>query len=179
MGLGLLGRLKNLLGHHGLDRKGFPIYAPISGEVIPLDDVPDVIFSERIVGDGIAIKPTSDRVVAPVNGCVVQIFETNHCIIIRAPNNAEIMIHLGIDTEDLAGMGFKRLISVNQNVSVGDPLLELDLPYLETNAKSTITPVVISNVSEVHLSHLDHYEGKVSAGSSIVMNAFFDEVRKQ
>lgn len=176
MGLGLLGRIKKFVGQRGLDRKGFPVYAPVSGDVIPLDDVPDVIFSERIVGDGIAIKPSSNKIVAPIDGVVVQIFDTNHCIVIRSETNVEILVHFGIDTVELAGTGFKRVVEVNQRVSVGDTIIELDLKYLETNAKSTITPVVISNSDEVRLDKIDRYEGKATAGSSVVLNAYFKEV---
>ncbi len=175
MALGLLNKVKGILKQHGVDGKGYPVYAPISGEVIPLDDVPDVIFSEKIVGDGIAIKPTSNKILAPINGTIVQIFETNHCIVIRTDNNIEIMIHFGIDTVDLAGTGFKRLVALNQDVVVGEPLIELDLPYLETNAKSTITPVVISNLDNIHLKKLDYYEGKATAGSTVVFSAYFEE----
>ena len=78
MAFNIINKLKHLIKEPKLDSNGFMIYAPISGEVIPITDVPDVVFSEKIAGDGVAIKPTSSTIVAPVDGVATHIFETNH-----------------------------------------------------------------------------------------------------
>lgn len=122
--------------------------APFDGEVVALKDVPDEAFSSGVVGDGVAIKPTSNIVMAPATGTVVKIFDTNHAFCIETDNGVEIIVHMGIDTVALGGKGFKRLIEEGADVKVGQPILELDLEYLNANAKSMISPVIVSNIDD-------------------------------
>ncbi|MEQ4989227.1 N-acetylglucosamine-specific PTS transporter subunit IIBC [Proteus vulgaris] len=122
--------------------------APFDGEVVALKDVPDEAFSSGVVGDGLAIKPTSNIVLAPATGSVVKIFDTNHAFCIETDNGVEIIVHMGIDTVALGGKGFKRLVEEGVDVKVGQPILELDLEYLNANAKSMISPVIVSNIDD-------------------------------
>lgn len=122
--------------------------APFGGEVVALKDVPDEAFSSGVVGDGVAIKPTSNIVMAPATGTVVKIFDTNHAFCIETDNGVEIIVHMGIDTVALGGKGFKRLVEEGADVKVGQPILELDLEYLNANAKSMISPVIVSNIDD-------------------------------
>lgn len=122
--------------------------APFDGEVVALKDVPDEAFSSGVVGDGVAIKPTSNIVMAPATGTVVKIFDTNHAFCIETDNGVEIIVHMGIDTVALGGKGFKRLVEEGEDVKVGQPILELDLEYLNANAKSMISPVIVSNIDD-------------------------------
>ncbi|VTP84317.1 N-acetylglucosamine-specific PTS system, EIICBA component [Proteus vulgaris] len=122
--------------------------APFDGEIVALNDVPDEAFSSGVVGDGLAIKPTSNIVMAPATGSVVKIFETNHAFCIETDNGVEIIVHMGIDTVALGGKGFKRLVEEGADVKVGQPILELDLEYLNANAKSIISPVIVSNIDD-------------------------------
>nr|WP_257474715.1 MULTISPECIES: N-acetylglucosamine-specific PTS transporter subunit IIBC [Proteus] len=122
--------------------------APFDGEIVALNDVPDEAFSSGVVGDGLAIKPTSNIVMAPATGSVVKIFETNHAFCIETDNGVEIIVHMGIDTVALGGKGFKRLVEEGADVKVGQPILELDLEYLNANAKSMISPVIVSNIDD-------------------------------
>lgn len=105
-------------------------------------------LSSGVVGDGLAIKPTSNIVMAPAMGSVVKIFETNHAFCIETDNGVEIIVHMGIDTVALGGKGFKRLVEEGADVKVGQPILELDLEYLNANAKSMISPVIVSNIDD-------------------------------
>ncbi|CBJ82296.1 N-acetylglucosamine-specific PTS transporter subunit IIBC [Xenorhabdus bovienii] len=130
---------------------GIPILtliAPVTGELVKLEDVPDEAFSSKLVGDGIAIKPTSDTVFSPIAGTVVKIFDTNHAVCIAADNGVEVIVHIGIDTVTLNGRGFERLIEEGVTVKAGEPLLKLDLEYLNAHAKSMISPVIISNIDD-------------------------------
>lgn len=172
MAFNIINKLKHLIKEPKLDSNGFMIYAPISGEVIPITDVPDVVFSEKIAGDGVAIKPTSSTIVAPVDGVATHIFDTNHCLVITADNGIEVLIHFGIDTVELQGKGFTRVAEKGQQVKVGDPLIELDLEFLESNAKSTITPIVISNIEVKRdgKSQFGYYEGSAVAGVTQIMS---------
>ena len=91
-------------------KKDIELYAPLTGNAVPLTDVPDPVFAEKMVGDGIAILPTSNQVLAPCDGKVVQIFPTNHAVGIEAEGGVDLLIHVGIDTVELKGEGFKRLV---------------------------------------------------------------------
>ncbi len=124
------------------------LIAPVTGELVKLEDVPDEAFSSKLVGDGIAIKPTSDTVFSPISGTVVKVFDTNHALCIEADDGVEVIIHMGIDTVSLQGKGFERLVEEGVKVTVGEPLLKLDLEYLNTHAKSMISPIVISNIDD-------------------------------
>ncbi|QLK88317.1 hypothetical protein E3U36_10085 [Arsenophonus endosymbiont of Aphis craccivora] len=124
------------------------LVAPVSGEIYSLDEVPDEAFASRIVGDGLAIKPTSGEVLAPVSGKIVKIFATNHAFCIETNEGVEVIVHMGIDTVTLKGQGCERLVEENSDVKVGQPILKLDLDYLEQHAKSMISPVVIINIDD-------------------------------
>lgn len=121
---------------------------PVTGEVVALEQVPDEAFASKAVGDGLAIRPTDKIVVAPADGTVVKIFNTNHAFCLETDKGAEIVVHMGIDTVALEGQGFKRLVEEGAEVKAGQPILELDLDYLNANARSMISPVVVSNSDE-------------------------------
>ncbi|MTD40681.1 PTS N-acetyl glucosamine transporter subunit IIABC [Erwinia sp. CPCC 100877] len=124
------------------------LVAPVSGELVALDDVPDEAFASKAVGDGVAIKPSEKTVVAPAAGRVVKIFNTNHAFCLETDDGAEIVVHMGIDTVALEGKGFKRLVEEGATVSVGQPVLEMDLDFLNANARSMVSPVVCSNIDD-------------------------------
>ena len=147
--------------------KEVKIYAPLSGEIVNIEDVPDVVFSEKIVGDGIAIRPNGDEIVAPVNGTIGKIFETNHAFSIESDEGIELFVHFGIDTVELKGEGFTRIAAEGQKVKVGDPVIKFDLALLEEKAKSVLTPVVVSNMDEI--SNLQKLSGEVIKGESVVL----------
>ncbi|MDR7344442.1 PTS system N-acetylglucosamine-specific IIC component [Pantoea alhagi] len=121
------------------------LLAPVSGEIVPIDQVPDEAFASKAVGDGVAIKPTGKTVVAPIAGTLVKIFNTNHAFCLETENGVEIVVHMGLDTVALAGKGFTRLVEEGATVSAGQPVLEMDLDFLNANARSMISPVVVSN----------------------------------
>ncbi|STS89178.1 PTS system N-acetylglucosamine-specific transporter subunit IIA [Klebsiella variicola] len=112
------------------------LVSPITGDVVALEQVPDEAFASKAVGDGIAVKPTSNIVVAPAAGTVVKIFNTNHAFCLETNNGAEIVVHMGIDTVALEGKGFKRLVEEGTDVKAGEPILEMDLDFLNANARS-------------------------------------------
>ncbi|WP_436893604.1 N-acetylglucosamine-specific PTS transporter subunit IIBC [Siccibacter turicensis] len=124
------------------------LVSPVSGEVVPLDQVPDEAFASKAVGDGVAVKPTGNRVVAPAAGTIVKIFNTNHAFCLETENGAEIVVHMGIDTVSLNGQGFSRLVEEGAEVVAGQPVLEMDLAFLNANAHSMISPVVCSNIDD-------------------------------
>lgn len=124
------------------------LVAPVSGDIVALDDVPDEAFASKAVGDGLAIKPTDKTVVSPAAGTVVKIFNTNHAFCLETVNGVEIVVHMGLDTVALEGKGFTRLVDEGAVVEAGQPVLEMDLAFLNAHARSMISPVVVSNSEE-------------------------------
>jgi len=124
------------------------LVSPVTGDIIALEDVPDEAFASKAVGDGVAIKPIEKRVVSPAAGTIVKIFNTNHAFCLETNEGAEIVVHMGIDTVALDGKGFTRLVEEGAQVSAGQPVLEMDLDFLNAHARSMISPVVCSNVDD-------------------------------
>lgn len=137
------------------------LVSPVTGDVVALDQVPDEAFASKAVGDGVAIRPTGKTVVSPAAGIIVKIFNTNHAFCLETVSGAEVVVHMGIDTVTLNGKGFTRLVEEGATVTAGQPVLELDLDYLNANARSMISPVVVSNI--------DDYTGVVSLASGSVV----------
>jgi len=163
--MGLFDKLKQFVSDD--DQNYIEILAPISGDIVKIEDVPDVVFAEKIVGDGVAIKPTGNKIVAPLSGKIGKIFETNHAFAIESDDGIELFVHFGIDTVELKGEGFKRIAEEGQQVKAGDPIIEFDLAFLEGKAKSVLTPVVISNMDSIH--ELIKLSGTVEEGKTPIM----------
>ncbi|MFC0187972.1 glucose-specific PTS transporter subunit IIBC [Fictibacillus aquaticus] len=126
---------------------GDKFIAPIEGRLLPITEVPDQVFSGKMMGDGFAIEPSSGTVVSPVNGKIANIFPTKHAIGIISDSGKEILIHFGIDTVKLKGEGFESFVSEGDKVTAGQKLLEVDLDFVGKNAPSLITPIVFTNLS--------------------------------
>jgi PTS system N-acetylglucosamine-specific IIA component, Glc family (TC 4.A.1.1.2)/PTS system N-acetylglucosamine-specific IIB component, Glc family (TC 4.A.1.1.2)/PTS system N-acetylglucosamine-specific IIC component, Glc family (TC 4.A.1.1.2) len=124
------------------------LVSPVTGEVVALEQVPDEAFASKAVGDGVAVKPTEKTVVSPAAGTIVKIFNTNHAFCLETEKGAEIVVHMGIDTVALNGQGFTRLVEEGAEVVAGQPVLEMDLDFLNANARSMISPVVCSNIDD-------------------------------
>ena len=121
------------------------IYAPLTGKRIPLIDVPDPTFSEKMMGDGLAIDPTEGKVVAPIDGEVTLTFPTKHAIGLKSKSGIEILIHIGLETVNLDGEGFEVHVNEGDQVSIGDPLVTFDFELIKRKAASVITPIIITN----------------------------------
>ncbi|QLG87514.1 PTS glucose transporter subunit IIA [Chitinibacter bivalviorum] len=124
------------------------LLSPLTGEVVALENVPDAAFATKAVGDGVAILPTGNLVVAPCDGQLVKIFNTNHAFALINDAGVELIVHIGIETVKLGGQGFTRLAEQGSFVKAGQPVLELDLEYLGANAKSMISPIVLTNADQ-------------------------------
>ena len=122
--------------------------SPLSGKIMELKDVPDQVFSNKMMGDGFAIEPSNGEVVSPVDGKIATLFPTKHAIGIVTENGREILIHFGIDTVNLQGEGFENLVKQGDNVKLGQPILRVDLENVRKKAPSVITPIIFTNLSE-------------------------------
>ena len=124
------------------------IKSPIEGIVYPIENVPDQVFAQKMVGDGIAIEPISNVVCAPFDGQITTVHASNHAVALKA-NGVELLIHIGVDTVLLKGEGFKSFVKVGQNVKQGQTLIEFDLDKVATKVKSLITSVIITNTDKM------------------------------
>lgn len=125
--------------------KELSIYAPVNGQIIPIEEVPDPVFSQKMIGEGAAVIPVNGDIVAPVEGKIIQVAPTMHSVGILAEDGTEILIHVGLDTVSLKGEGFQATVKEGDQVSVGQTLLKVDWEYLKNHAPSIVTPVVITN----------------------------------
>lgn len=122
--------------------------SPTDGKYLPIEDVSDVVFSEKILGDGVAIEPTSTTILSPINGSVENIFDTKHAIGLKSDEGFLILIHIGIDTVKLKGKYFNTLVSVGDKVIKGQPLIDFDLDKIKEEGYLTTTPIVITNEND-------------------------------
>lgn len=121
------------------------LLSPLTGNVVKMVDVPDEVFSQKMMGDGIAIEPTEGIVVAPFDGEVAQFFQTKHAVGIRGTSGLEVLIHIGLETVALNGEGFEGFVKQGDHVKAGDKLVSFDLEHIKAKADSIISPVVITN----------------------------------
>lgn len=122
-----------------------PLHAPISGWAMPLAEVPDPVFAERMMGDGVAIDPLDGILRAPCDADVVGVAAPGHSVTLELVNGAQILIHLGLETVALAGKGFSVEVAAGQRVRTGDPLIRVDLEVVACAGKSLVTPIVVIN----------------------------------
>ncbi|CQR47283.1 Glucose-specific phosphotransferase enzyme IIA component [Paraliobacillus sp. PM-2] len=142
------------------------VLAPATGELVSLEEVPDPTFSEKMMGDGIAIKPTDGTFVAPVSGEVVNLFPTKHAVGILSEAGVEYLLHIGLETVTLEGEGFEAHVKQGDKVQAGDKLITVDLDFIAEKAASTITPLVITNET----ASIDKEESKsVTMGETTVI----------
>lgn len=152
----------------GFLKKSFKLMAPVSGKVIDLSKVPDEVFAQKMAGDGVAIDSTGDTIVAPVAGNIAMIFKTNHAFAMILDNGAEILVHIGIDTVELQGEGFERLVEEGTKVKAGDPIIKINRAFIEEKGFSLITPVLITNPDILKEMDCKIYSN-VEAGKDVVI----------
>ncbi|HEY5892655.1 MAG TPA: phosphoenolpyruvate--protein phosphotransferase [Chthoniobacterales bacterium] len=121
------------------------LLAPVSGVIYPLERVPDPVFSQKLAGDGISIDPTDNILRAPCPGEILQRHAAGHAVTLKTAGGVEVLMHVGIDTVSLKGQGFTSRAQVGDKVETGAPLIEFDLDYVATNAKSLLTEIIIAN----------------------------------
>ena len=141
--------------------------APLSGRVIPIDEVPDPVFAQQVLGDGVGIVPSDGALLAPADGTVIQVAETLHAVGIETADGLELLIHLGIDTVKLGGEGFRCLVKEGQKVKKGERLLEMDLAFLRGKGFDTTSPFIITNPDRV--ASLQPLVGEAVAGETTVL----------
>ncbi|WP_071392960.1 PTS sugar transporter subunit IIA [Bacillus tuaregi] len=129
------------------------VMAPLTGKTVTLEDVPDPVFSQKMMGDGMAIIPADKQVYAPVDGEIVNVFATKHAITMRTKAGAEILIHMGLETVELKGEGFNILVQDGTKVTKGQPIAEFDIEKVSSLGKEIITPIILLNGEEFKLEN--------------------------
>ncbi len=145
----------------------YTIYAVVDGTTVPLKEVNDPTFAQEMIGKGVAIRPENGKIVSPVNGTVSMVFPTGHAVGLVSEDGVEVLIHIGIDTVNLQGVGFTSHVSQNDTVKVGDVLVDVDLDALKDAGYDTVIPVIITNTPSY--SEVNGLSGKsVKAGEEII-----------
>ncbi|WP_422445143.1 PTS sugar transporter subunit IIA [Thermoanaerobacterium sp. DL9XJH110] len=124
------------------------IRAPMSGRIVNLAELPDEVFAQKMVGDGIAIDPSEGAVVAPFDGAVKQVVSSGHAMVLESEEGLPVLIHIGLDTVNLKGEGFEILVREGQTVKTGDLLVKFDLGVITRNF-SPLSPVVLPEGEKV------------------------------
>jgi len=134
--------------------KKIEIFSPLGGEVVDIENVPDEVFSKKLVGDGVAIIPSSSVAVSPIKGVISRIFPTKHAFSIKG-DRVEVMVHIGLDTVALQGEGFEALAKEGDKVDVGTPIIKVDKEYLISQGKEIITPIIVSSQKDIKIKKSD------------------------
>ncbi|MFG6119683.1 PTS sugar transporter subunit IIA [Thalassobacillus sp. B23F22_16] len=151
----------------GKNDKETILTAPVTGKVVDLTEVPDPTFSQKMMGEGLAIEPSEGKAVAPFDGEVVQLFPTKHAIGLKNKAGVEVLVHIGLETVGMNGEGFEAVVKQGDKVKTGQTLVTFDLSKIEEQASSTVTPVIITNSNEFTLEFYN--QGDVQAGSTEIM----------
>jgi phosphocarrier protein FPr len=147
------------------------IISPLSGQVWPLERVPDPVFAQKMVGDGLSIDPVDNVLLAACDGEILSVHAAGHAVTLRTPEGLELIMHVGIDTVTLKGEGFIPRVKAGDKVSAGTPLIQFDLDYLATNAKSLLTQIVVANSDQV--TAWERASGIVHAGKDTLFTVTF------
>ncbi|MBC3436442.1 phosphoenolpyruvate--protein phosphotransferase [Pseudomonas sp. BW16M2] len=145
------------------DNNKIILHAPLAGPQVPLDQVPDPVFSSGTLGDGVAIDPLNDVLHAPCAGEVVQLARTGHALTLRAANGAEVLLHIGVDTVQLQGRGFSPLVALGDQVLQGQPLVRFDMDLVAQHCVSLVTVMLVSNGPGFGLTRLDTGASRLGA----------------
>jgi len=146
----------------------FPIASPMSGRLVPLMDVPDTVFSDKILGDGMAVMPENGKIVSPVDGRIVSVAETLHAYSIESDDGLNILIHVGLETVGLNGEGFSVRVKEGDKVRAGEVIAEVDLSLLKMKKINPITSVILCDAPDN--TEIKYREGSVIAGKSIAFD---------
>ena len=125
--------------------KTFKLVAPITGKSLPLSETPDPVFAQKMAGDGLAMLPEADVVVAPADGELSLVFNTKHAFAMTLENGVELLVHIGIETVTLNGEGFEQLAEAGTKVKAGDPIIKIDREFIKSKGLPLTTPVLITN----------------------------------
>ncbi len=141
--------------------------APLCGVLVPISRVPDPVFSQKMVGDGIALEPISQTLTAPCDGRVVMLHPAGHAITLATREGIEVLMHIGLDTVGLKGKGFVARVKDGDLVKTGDPLIDFDADFIATHAKSLMSMIVVTNPDRV--AAFEPRSGSVTSTRDVIL----------
>lgn len=147
-------------------KKEGSIFSICDGQVVNLSEVPDPVFSEKILGDGLAIIPESSEIFSPVNGKIIQVFDTKHAYSILSDDGLEILVHIGLNTVELNGKGFEAFVKAGDVVKHGDKIANVDINCIESLGYQLYTPVLITNHNDIKIKEIKYKS--VKKGEEII-----------
>ncbi len=151
----------------GFKKELSKLFATQDGDCVELSQVPDPVFSDKLLGDGAAIIPTDNIVRSPADGKIVQVFDTLHAYSILSDDGLEILVHIGLNTVELKGEGFKAMVKKGDRVKKGDILCETDLNLLQEKGYEIYTPIIITNMDKIKKMNVTC--GNVRSGDTAVI----------
>jgi PTS system glucose-specific IIA component len=134
---------------YGLKQKEIKIYSPVKGKVIVLGEIPDRMFSKKMLGEGIAIEIADDVICSPHNGIIRALLPARHAFAIQTQEGIDILVHVGLGTMALKGEGFAAVAGVDDQVTAGQPILKVNRTFVARKGFNLITPVIITNTDMV------------------------------
>ncbi len=151
-----------------LDHADLVLFAPVSGTIVPLTEVPDVVISEKIVGDGLAIVPETDELLAPCNCTVTNIVASQNALALHTACGVDLYLVFGIGLDRYSAQGCTALVKPGDVLSTGAPLLKIDFPRVSETIKSTLTSLIVVR-SSAKIARLSSALGQASAGKTECM----------
>lgn len=151
----------------GKKKKKYELVSPVTGRAIPITEIDDPVFKDKVLGDGVALIPVEDDIYAPCNGKIVQVAHTYHAICIESEDGLELLLHLGMDTVKLEGEGFTCHVKTDQSISKGDKLITMNRAFVQEKGYKIDSPFIITNLDAV--KDLEFVTGDVVHGESPVM----------
>jgi glucose-specific phosphotransferase system IIA component len=142
------------------------LFNPVEGEVIPLEEVSDPVFSQKMMGDGFGVEPANGEIYSPIEGKVVSIFPTSHALGLELANGIEVLVHIGVDTVELEGGPFEIHVSEGENITKDTHLATVDLAALEEAEKPDTVIIVFTNMDVVEDYTLEN-TGNVPRGERV------------
>ena len=154
---------------HSIEEKKGEVQSPLTGELVPLAELPDKTFADELTGKGIAIRPTEGKVTAPFDGTVTMVAKSKHAIMLQSTDGIDILIHVGLNTVSLKGKYFDVKVEAGQEVRLGDPLVEFDLESIKAAGLDIVSPVIVTNTPD----YLDvvpvHVKGVISMNELLLL----------
>ncbi|MNH87610.1 Glucose-specific phosphotransferase enzyme IIA component [compost metagenome] len=154
------------------EQKNVEIYAPVTGEAVALETVPDDAFAGGFMGKGIAIMPSEGKLTAPFDGTVSHVIKSKHAVMLEHPSGLQLLFHIGINTVSLKGEGFISHVQTGDTVKAGQSLIEFDIEKIKGAGYTVITPVIVTNAEEL-TEGIETNLGPVQSGRDVILRAIF------
>lgn len=155
------------------DSHTLTFYAVTDGEIVPIEQVEDEVFAQKMIGNGFALKPTSQTVVAPISGRLIEVAETKHAYYIEIEQGIKVLIHVGLDTLLLNGEGLNAKVEKNSFINVGDPLVTFDKELFEQEGYYTTIPIIVLDNKERKMEFTLHTTKHAQAGKTKALDITF------